>query len=56
MNLAALPAPVVAYCASGRRAITLWALSQVGERPVTEILDHAAMAGHDISGLAAALE
>lgn len=56
LNVAALPAPIVAYCASGRRAITLWALSQAGLRPVTEILDHAAMAGHDISGLAPALE
>lgn len=56
LNCKVLPAPMVAYCASGRRAIVLWALTQRGKMPVNEILDHAVMAGHDISGLAAALE
>lgn len=42
---------VLAYCRSGTRSTTLWALSQAGTRPATEIISAAASAGYDISHL-----
>jgi uncharacterized protein (TIGR01244 family) len=47
--------PVLAYCRSGTRSATMWALSQAGERPGDEILDAARRAGYDLSHLAPAL-
>jgi sulfide:quinone oxidoreductase len=47
-----LPGPVFAYCRSGMRAATLWALSAAGSRPVAEILAAAKSAGYDLSGVA----
>jgi len=44
--------PVLAFCKSGRRAATLWALSQAGKGNVEEILAAAAAAGYDLSALA----
>lgn len=44
--------PVFCYCRSGTRSTTLWALSQAGQRPATEIIAAAANAGYDISHLA----
>jgi len=44
--------PVFAYCRSGTRSTTLWALSQAGEKPASEILSAAADAGYDMSHLA----
>jgi uncharacterized protein (TIGR01244 family) len=43
--------PVLAYCRSGTRSTTLWALSQAGERPAQEIVDAAQHAGYDMSHL-----
>jgi uncharacterized protein (TIGR01244 family) len=43
--------PVLAYCRSGTRSTTLWALSQAGRRPPQEIVAAAAGAGYDISHL-----
>lgn len=48
--------PVLAFCRSGQRAATLWALSQVGKRSVDNILKAAAAAGHDLSALRPKLE
>jgi len=50
--LAQSPGPVFAYCRSGTRSTTLWALSQAGERPADEIIAQAADAGYDMSHLA----
>lgn len=47
-----LPAPTLAYCRSGMRSATLWALSEAGSRPWPELVQHAAQAGFNLSGLA----
>jgi len=44
--------PVFAYCRSGTRSTTLWALSQAGKVPASEIISAAANAGYDMSHLA----
>lgn len=49
--IAELPKPVLAYCRSGTRSITLWSLSEAGKRPPAEIVELAARAGYDMSGL-----
>ncbi len=41
--------PVVAYCRSGHRCTVLWALSQTGRRPESEIIATATEAGYDLS-------
>lgn len=46
----------VAYCRSGTRSATLWALSQAGRRPAGEILAAAARAGYDLRQLAPMLD
>ena len=46
-------APVHAYCRSGMRSTTLWALSRGEEMSLTDIVDAAAKAGYDMSGVAA---
>ena len=43
--------PVFAYCRSGTRSTTLWALSQAGKMPATEIVAQAAHAGYEMSHL-----
>lgn len=43
--------PVLAYCRSGTRSTTLWALSQAGRQPTATIVGKAAAAGYDISHL-----
>ncbi|MGJ8528865.1 TIGR01244 family sulfur transferase [Maritalea sp.] len=44
--------PVLAYCRSGTRSTTLWALSQAGNLPAQDIISAAANAGYDVSHLA----
>lgn len=44
--------PVLAFCRSGTRSTTLWALSQAGEMDADEIIREAAEAGYDMSHLA----
>ncbi len=44
--------PVFAYCRSGTRSTTLWALSQAGKLPADRIIAEAAAAGYDMSHLA----
>ena len=46
-----LPKPVLGYCRSGTRSVTLWALSQAGKRPLPDILARAQAAGYDMSGV-----
>lgn len=43
--------PVLAFCRSGTRSTTLWALSQAGKLPAQEIVAQAAHAGYDMSHL-----
>jgi uncharacterized protein (TIGR01244 family) len=43
--------PVLAFCRSGTRSTTLWALSQAGRVPAQEIVAAAAHAGYDMSHL-----
>jgi sulfide:quinone oxidoreductase len=49
--LAELPKPILAYCRSGTRSATLWALAQAGLRRPDEIVEAAALAGYDVSGV-----
>jgi uncharacterized protein (TIGR01244 family) len=49
--LEASEGPVFCYCRSGTRSTTLWALSQAGEKPASEIIAAAAGAGYDMSHL-----
>jgi len=41
--------PVLAFCASGTRAIALWALWQAKTRPADDVLADVAQAGYDLS-------
>ncbi|MBR8222799.1 bifunctional protein tyrosine phosphatase family protein/NAD(P)/FAD-dependent oxidoreductase [Burkholderia ambifaria] len=50
--VATLAGPVLAYCRSGTRSATLWALSQAGRRPAGDIVASAAAAGYDLGALA----
>jgi len=43
--------PVLAFCRSGTRSTTLWALSQAGKMQANEIVAAAAHAGYDMSHL-----
>ncbi|TBN41280.1 TIGR01244 family phosphatase [Paracoccus subflavus] len=43
--------PAVAYCRSGNRSTVLWALSQSGKQSESELLQTAADAGYDLSGI-----
>jgi sulfide:quinone oxidoreductase len=45
------PAPAVAYCRTGTRSTTLWALSQAGHLSADAILKTARDAGYDLSNL-----
>lgn len=47
---------VLAFCRTGTRAATLWALSQAGKRSTDEILETTAAAGYDLSALRPRLE
>ena len=47
--------PILAFCKTGTRSATLWALSQSGKRTPDDILKTAAGAGYDLSSLAAKL-
>ncbi|WP_417242570.1 TIGR01244 family sulfur transferase [Celeribacter sp.] len=49
---AELDGPIYAYCRSGTRSVTAWALSQAGEQPAGDIMKQAAGAGYDLSAIA----
>lgn len=46
-----LPTPTLAYCRSGMRSATLWALSQAGSQPWPQLVQRAAQAGFNLSGV-----
>ena len=48
--------PLLAFCKSGRRAATLWALSQAGRESTDQILKATSAAGHDLAALTPILE
>ena len=50
--LAGAPKPALAYCRTGTRSMTLWALAQSQTLKLPEILEHAKQAGYDMSGVA----
>lgn len=52
----ALPGRKIAYCRSGNRSTVLWALSRAGEVPTDELLETAARAGYDLSGVRPLIE
>ena len=49
--LATLPAPVLAYCRTGMRSTTMWALSQSGITPLPQILEASQGVGFDMKAL-----
>ena len=49
--LAELPKPVLAFCRTGMRSVTMWALSEAGTRPLPELLERAAAAGYNLAGV-----
>jgi len=49
--MAQLPKPVLAFCRTGMRSTTMWALSQGGRRPLPEIIELSSKAGHDLKGV-----
>ena len=48
--------PVLAFCRTGTRCTTLWALSQAPQQDNTRILETAEQAGYDLSGLTPRLD
>ena len=54
--LSRLDGPVLAYCRTGTRSTTLWALSEVGAQPADVLIATAAGAGYDLSALRPRLE
>ncbi len=49
--LASSAQPVLAFCRSGTRCTNLWAYASAGELGEDDIIDAAARAGYDLSGL-----
>ena len=49
--MAQLPKPVLAFCRTGMRSTTLWALSQSGRLSLPDIFARAANAGFDLKGV-----
>ena len=50
-----LPKPVLAYCRSGTRCITLWTVTALDETPPEEVVAIAKAAGYDMSNVVANL-
>ncbi len=46
-----LPKPVLAYCRTGMRSTTMWALSSANSQPLPQLLDSAKNAGFDLKGV-----
>ncbi len=46
-----MPKPVLAFCRTGMRSATLWALSQAGRMPLPDIIERASRAGFDLKGV-----
>jgi len=54
--MASADKPILAYCRSGTRCSTLWALSEAPTRDIDEILHLTSEAGYDYSGMRGTLE
>ena len=54
--LAQSTGPVLAFCRTGTRSTTLWALGQARRRPAKDVLADAARAGYDLADLRPRLE
>lgn len=56
--LSQAPGPVLAYCRTGTRSVTAWAMAQAleGERGADELIALAGKAGYDLNGARGALE
>ncbi|MBT1450763.1 TIGR01244 family phosphatase [Glaciecola sp. XM2] len=50
-TLSELPGPTLAYCRTGTRSITLWAMSATKKHTFEEILSLSQKAGYDLSGV-----
>ncbi|MEQ1682726.1 MAG: TIGR01244 family sulfur transferase [Burkholderiaceae bacterium] len=46
-----LPKPVLAFCRTGMRSTTMWALSQAGAMPLPQIIERSSKAGFDLKGV-----
>ena len=53
--LDAAPKPVLAYCRTGTRSVTLWSLSRAGKMALPDVLAKAKDAGYDMHGVSGAL-
>lgn len=51
-----MPKPILAYCRSGTRCSTLWALAEAPTRDTDEIIDLCGKAGYDYAGLRPTLD
>lgn len=49
--MAELPKPVLAFCRTGMRSTTMWALTQAGSMPFPQIIERASKAGFDLKGV-----
>jgi sulfide:quinone oxidoreductase len=49
--MAELPKPVLAFCRTGMRSTTMWALSQSSQLPLPQIIERSAKAGYDLKGV-----
>jgi sulfide:quinone oxidoreductase len=49
--MAELPKPVLAYCRTGMRSTTMWALTQAGKLPLPQIIETSSKAGFDLKGV-----
>ena len=49
--MAELPKPVLAFCRTGMRSTTMWALSQAGVMPLPQIIERSSKAGFDLKGV-----
>ncbi len=56
--LADVKGPILAYCRSGTRSCTLWGLAAAlqDDLPTADIVNQAAAAGYDLSGMAPTLD
>lgn len=46
-----LPGPVLAYCRTGTRSVTLWSMAQTDRRSLVDILAVTKAAGYDMAGV-----
>lgn len=54
--LAQAEAPILAYCRTGTRCCNLWALAEAPNGTAADIIEQAAGAGYNLSGLAPTLQ